>query len=320
MNKIGEIIYQNLKTKYYSDGRTDKFKILFCPYKDEMWDSMQTIYEAAIKDSQILAKIMPIPYYTLQNLKPKGIRIEYENDKHNFPDALDSEKWDVIIFHYPYDNCNTLTRPLLFSTDLKAFCKHLVLVGYACVGGRLPTLTETSIPGVRNADLVVWENEEAANEAQKQLSGKSNAECVGWGSAKYDCVFYEHYHFPMAWRKKSEGKKKILLQSSIVPYMNCSYKLDQIEQVIQKYEKQTNYFLLWRFHPLYRTTILAHRPHELIRFNSLVTRVNNMPNGCIDEEEMPEKSIVFCDEMISDGSSLVHLWNKTGKKLTLLDR
>lgn len=315
----GEKIFNNLKEKYYTEGRTDKFKVLFCPYKWEMWDCMATIYGYAKRDSDTEVKIMPIPYFTLQNMKPKALKMDFIEHQKEFPNAL-NEKWDIIIFHYPYDNCNSLTRPLLFSSNLKCFCKHLVLTEYFVIGNRMPSVTELSCPGVRNADLIIYETEEQAEYAKKELSGKSNAECVGWGSAKYDLLKSEKSTPPVVWEQKMRNRKVILLQTSIVPYMNNPHKLEQIEQILDKYEKNNNVCLIWRPHPLYRDTVIAYSPHNLKKFDSLVERVEKSDKDIFDYGETAELTMNLADEMISDRSSLVTLWQTTGKKLTLLER
>ena len=60
---IGETIAKNLIERY------NPASILFCPYKEEMWDSMQTIYEYFYENCEenIAVSIMPIAYYTLSN-------------------------------------------------------------------------------------------------------------------------------------------------------------------------------------------------------------------------------------------------------------
>ena len=315
----GEKIFSNLKKKYYTEGRTDKFKILFCPYKQEMWDSMSTIYKAAKSDYDTLTEIMPIPYFTLQNVLPKNLRLDFEHHRDNFPSSLSGEKWDIIIFHYPYDKNNNITRPLILSSDLKHFCKHLVLVEYFVIGNRMPSDTELNCPGVKIADLVVYETEEQAEYAQQKLRGKTDTECVGWGSAKYDLVT-EVFSLPSDWKEKINGRKVSLLQTSIVPYLNNPHKLEQIESIISKYENNNGVCLIWRPHPLFRDTIIAHSPHNLKKFDLLVERMTKSDKDIFDNTELAERTMSIADEMISDRSSLTILWEKTGKKLTRLER
>lgn len=316
---IGEQIAKNLIEKY------NPKHVLFCPYKEEMWDSMQTIYEA-FKKTDIHTEIMPIAYYSLNNGRFFDIHIEFPDYASNFPMMLKRDKynrqdsvWDLIIYHYPYDNLNNVTRPLLYSNELKAFCKRLVLVGYACVGGRLPVKQEVSYSGVRNSDLVIYETEPQAEEARKLLNGQPNwnGECVGWGSAKYDMI--EKAEIPDEWKKKAEGKRVVLLQSSIVPYLQDKNKVSQIEHIIKSYANNPKVCLIWRPHPLYIDTIISRPPRgDLRRFADLQEFVKKSPKDIYDDTKTPETAIKFADEMISDPSSLVILWKTTGKKLTMI--
>ena len=308
---IGQTIAENLIKKYNPKS------VLFCPYKEEMWDTMQTIYEA-FERRGFVTGIMPMPYYTLQNGRITDLKIEFGDYKAGFPMKL-KRKWDIIIFHYPYDNLNNVTRPLLYSNELKAFCKHLVLVSYAVTGGRLPQEEEIIYPGVRNSNLVISETEEQANAANKLLKGYPgwNGEFVGWGSAKYDMV--ELAEIPMEWQAKGMGRKKILLQTSLRPFLENRNKLNQIDNIVSNYITNPKVCLIWRPHPLLRDTVIAHHNNELKRYDSLVDMVKRSEKDIFDETPIPESSIRFADEMITDRGSLIFLWQKTGKKMTVLE-
>ncbi len=319
---IGETIAKNLIEKYNPKS------VLFCPYKEEMWDSMKTIYDYFDEETNILVEVMPIAYYTLKGNKVNGLKIEFQDlYRENFPMMLTwgeseayggSNKWDIIIFHYPYDNLNNVTRPMIYSSVLKEFCNHLVLVHYAC-RELLPTKEDLVYAGVRNSDLVIFDNEEQAREAGRFLNNQFgwHGECVGWGSAKYDMI--EQAKIPTEWQQKAEGKRVVLLQSSIIPYLQNKNKLNQIESIIKSYINNPKVCLIWRPHPLYRETIIAHQRNDLWKFTELKDMVAKSPKDILDTTPTPEKSLKFADEMISDRSSLVTMWKTTGKKLTMLE-
>ena len=308
---IGQTIFKNLKAKFKGEG---KFKILFCPYKQEMWDSMETIYTTAVNDDETECGIMPIPYFTLMNLQPIEARIEFGDYGKNFPNMLNDD-WDVIIFHYPYDNLNNVTRPMIYSSHLKKFCKHLVLVHYACRGDGDITDKDALYSGVKNSGLVIFETEQQAEHAQRVLKAFCNwqGECVGWGSAKFDLV--GKLNCPKDWAEVIKGRKTVFLQTSIIPLMNRQDKLKQIREVLESHKDKC---IIWRPHPLYEATILAHRPQDYEEYAQLVTDFLQTDN-IFDTTSTPEIAISVADEMISDRSSLVTLWNATGKKITMLE-
>lgn len=312
---VGENIAEKLIERY------NPTSVLFVPYKEEMWDTMQTIYDS-FERRGFVTGIMPMPYFTLDNGKIHDLKMEF--DYNNFPMMLKegyskeyggTNKWDIIIFHYPYDNLNNVTRPVMYSNELKAFCYHLVLVSYAVTGGRLPFESEVVYGGVKNSDLVITETEEQAEVANQFMKRHGfRTEFVGWGSAKYDMI--DLVEIPKEWEAKGEGKRKIFLQTGLVPYLKDRNKLDKVETLIRKYINDPNVCLIWRPHPLLRDTIIAHHSGELRRFHDLMELVQKSDKDIWDESKLPETPIKFADEMISDASSLVILWKKTGKKFT----
>ena len=316
---VGENIANNLIEKY------NPTSVLFVPYKEEMWDTMKTIYEA-FKKKGIYTGVMPMPYFTLDNGRIFDLKQEFGIFGHNFPMMLKDgkterygggKKWDIIIYHYPYDNLNNVTRPVMYSNELKAFCYNLVLVSYAVIGDRLFYESELLYSGVKNSDLVISETEEQAEKANKFVSMHGfRTEFVGWGSAKYDMI--ELAEIPKEWIEKGEGKRKVFLQTGLVPYLKDKNKFNQVESIIRKNINDPNVCLIWRPHPLLRDTIIAHHRGELRKFHDLMELVQKSDKDIWDESKMPETPIKFADEMISDASSLVILWKKTGKKLTMI--
>ena len=319
MSKIGEKIFYNLKEKYKTG---EDFKILFCPYKETMYDSMKTIVDTALLDNETCVSVMPIPYFTLQNNAPYESRMEFAELKDNFPTALNND-WDCIVFHYPYDLQNNLTRPMLFSSELKRFCKHLVLVFYGCRGDREVREDEVLLTGVLNSDLIVYETQAQADRATeiiKTYYPNWNGENVAWGTAKTDCLLdCKDEKVILDYKNIIKGRKVILLQTSIVPLLNDNNKIDNIETIINKYIKDDSVCLIWRPHPLYRDTLIAHRPQFLEQYDALVERFKKSKKDILDISKYPQSVISIADEMISDMSSLVVMWKqlKPSNKLTM---
>ena len=310
---IGYEIFKKLKVRYKTG---EQFKILFCPYKNSMWDSMETIWEKAVQDDETTTNVMPIPFFTLNELKPQKIHMEFPQFN-SFPEVL-NEGWDVILIHYPYDQRNTITRPLLTSYMLKFFCRHLVFLNYAVIGNKDVVKMEAQLPALCNADLVIAENERIAEQTKAALEEINvHNEVVPWGSPKYDklCIPYE---LPDEWKDKVEGKRVILFQTSIVPYMRNPHKIMQIDKVLKEYMEKDDVCLWWRPHPLYEETILAHRPLEIKKWEDMKNRVKKSRHIFDDTPDL-HRAISMTDEMITDTSSVVILYEYTGKKITMLE-
>ena len=311
---IGKEIFEKLKARYKTG---EYFKILFCPYKEDMFDSMQTVWENAVLDTKTITDIMPIPYFTLVNVLPNETKMEFPQYKSNFPEIL-NDGWDVIVIHYPYDTKNNVTRPMLTSGMLKFFCKKLVLIPYAVIGDRELTREEAYFPANKNCDLLICESEKQAKQLRKYfIDGNITTEAVGWGSPKFDKL-EQDYSVPPAWQKKINGKKVILLQTSLIPFLQKENKLEQIEEIIDKYFDDDSVCLWWRPHPLLEASIMAHRPSKLEGYQKLLRKVDESRH-ILDLTSEMHRAIVNTDEMISDRSSLVILYMHTGKPITLME-
>ena len=81
-----------------------------------MWDSLESIYESAEKDSDCEVYIMPIPYYD----KEENERLTKLHDESNLYSAsldivsckehtVDEIDPDIIFIHNPYDDGNLIT-------------------------------------------------------------------------------------------------------------------------------------------------------------------------------------------------------------------
>lgn len=311
---IGKEIFEKLKARYKTG---EYFKILFCPYKEDMFDSMQTVWESASRDTKTITDIMPIPYFTLVNVLPNETKMEFPQYQLNFPEIL-NDGWDVIVIHYPYDTKNNITRPMLTSGMLKFFTKHLVHINYAVIGNRDVDEVDGSFPAYKNCDLIVCEQEKHAKQLTKILRERQiDTECVGWGSPKYD-MLERGGVLPPAWEKKIICKHVILLQTSLIPFMTHDNKLEQIEEIIDKYFNDDSVCLWWRPHPLLEATIKAHRPSKLEGYKRLLKKVEESRHILDLTSDMP-RAIAETDELISDRSSLVILYMHTGKPITLME-
>lgn len=289
----GENIYKNLKEKYGIKS------ILFCPYKEEMFDSMESVYEAALKDNEVEVGIMAVPYFTLWQLIPVGLKQEFNGI--GFPFAL-NQRWDVIVFHYPYDTKNTITRPLITSGVMKCFCSKLVYIPYYLTDDIEFKENVASQPGIINSDLVIVSNERQRQTLENHFKKHNvGAEIVAWGSPKED---RREVEIPESWKQKKDGRKVVLLQTSVIPYLNNVNKLKEIEEFIDNTED----CILWRPHPLYEDTIKSIRPYELAKFYLLKEKVD-----ILDDTSDYRIAFEFCDEMVSDGSSIDTLFIKTQK-------
>lgn len=295
--------------------------ILFMPYKEEMWDSMESVYEAFDNDDNFYGKvdICPMPYYRIgTDGKLDKLCCEFGNDFLNFsPEKINDA--DAVVIHNPYDKFNMVTQTLLFSRAFKDMGKVLIYIPYFAVGDNL---SDNLIhqPGVLNADMIFVESEKQkeiyTNTILKHLHKDISNKIYVCGSPKFDAL-KKQYAMPMEWfNAKALGKKLILFNTSLVPFLkNPNEKLGQIKHIISEYSQKEDCYLIYRPHPLLEQTIKRLAP---TKYEEYMRILDSSYNFYLDKSSCFSRAIVFADELITDPSSLVILWKSTNKPITII--
>ena len=105
-----------------------RLKVVFFPYKAEMWDSLESFYLAARSDPECDAYLVPIPYFELDRAR-NVMAPNYDIDRfpaeenpiaYNEFDHTDGSI-DIAYIHNPYDEGNLVTSvlPAYYSAELK---------------------------------------------------------------------------------------------------------------------------------------------------------------------------------------------------------
>lgn len=336
----------------------DKKEIAFMPYKASMWDSLESVYLAAREDENCEAYVVPIPYFDRKADKTLG-EMHYEGEeypanilitnweKYNFEERLP----DVIYIHNAYDDSNLVTCVHLrfFSSNLKKYTEKLVYIPYFVLEEIDPNDQEKIdamkhfcfLPGIVNADRVILQSENMRqiymNEYAKVVETAGGTidrkqleeKFLGTGSPKFDKVMStkkEDLDIPEEWLriiKKPDGswKKIIFYNTSVTPL------LQREERMLEKMKDVFNIFkrccdeviLLWRPHPLIKTTIESMRPQLWNVYNQIVKQYKDEGWGIYDDTPDVDRAVVLCDGYYGDPSSIVQLMQKVGKPVMLQD-
>lgn len=295
--KVSKKIQKQL-TKLYSgikyDMPEDRKEVVFLPYKASMWDSLESVWEAADADENTDAYVIPIPYF---DKNPDGSFKEehYEGDLYpkNVPITrydtydLETRRPDVIYIHNPYDECNHVTsvHPYFYSKNLRKFTDKLVYIPYFVLPEIEPDDQEAVdnmkhfcfMPGTIYADQVIVQSEKMRTiyideyrKAAKEMDllyehvDRSFLEkkFLGLGSPKLDKVSNtkkENLEIPAEWLKvitKPDGSwKKIVFYNTSV-----SALLHHDEKMLRKMES-----VFEMFKKNQEEVALLWRPHPLIQ-------------------------------------------------------
>ena len=355
--KIYKMLRQRLikATNSFKRDVPTRIEAVFLPYKASMWDSLESVWRAADEDENCDAYVIPIPYYD-KNPDGSFRKMHCEDDQYpayvpiTRYDAFDFEKHhpDMIYIHNPYDGLNLVTsvHPFFYSDHLKKFTDQLIYIPYFVLGEikpeeeqRIKTMQHfCTTPGVYNADKVIVQSEDMRQvyiQVLMKESGSHNAaarkywedKILGLGSPKYDkvaCTKKEELEIPKPWldlilRPDGSWKKIILYNTSIGGLLTHNEKmLAKINYVLDVFRKnQEEAVLMWRPHPLIESTLTSMRPQLWKTYRAIRDRYLAEGWGIYDDTADLDRAIEVSDAYYGDGSSVVQLYQQTGKPVMI---
>ncbi len=330
----------------------ETIEVVFLPYKASMWDSLESVWQAAEKDENCQAYVIPIPYY---DRNPDGSFKEMHYEGELYPDYvpithyeeydLEEHHPDMIYIHNPYDGQNLVTsvHPAFYSEQLKRYTDCLVYIPYFVLGEISPDNQDAvngmkhfcMAPGVVNADKVVVQSESMRQVYINVLTGQTGEhtrhywedKILGLGSPKFDKVQAanrKEQDIPEEWLgaiQKPDGswKKVILYNTSVGALLQENERIvEKMREVFQTFkEYQENITLLWRPHPLAKATIEAMRPELWKSYVQLVQEYKEAGWGIYDDTADLNRAIALSEAYYGDWSSVVQLCQKAGVKVMI---
>ena len=332
-----------------------KKDIVFLPYKASMWDSLESVWKAANEDKEHCnTYVIPIPYC---DRNPDGTAKEWHCEREFFPADVPTLNWqdvdlkqmhpDVIFFHYPYDDCNYVTSvdAAYYSRNLKQCTDKLIYIPYFVL--QEPKFDYDNLeqedkireaedklsnfilePGVMNAHQSVVQSEAMKRVYVNVLTRYTNVpreywekHILGLGSPKFDKVANssrEDYELPEEWQRIIRGRKTVLYNTGLSTMLK--YKdtyLDKVRSVLQIFKGQDDVVLWWRPHPLLRATFQSMNSDLLTEYDEIVSRYRQEGWGIYDDTAELERAVAWTDGYYGDGSSVVQLYEKTGKMVMI---
>lgn len=346
VKKALDVFFQQIQEE------NETYRILFLPYKYSMWDSFSSIFEVAKEDENCEAYVMPIPYYDKDQ---EGNLTEMHDESESYPDDVGIISWqdnqvdeidpDVIFIHNPYDGNNRLTsiHPKYYTNKL--VCKDRVViyvpyyVSYTDDEGILISIGGAEV----YADYVIAQSEwykkrfEQLIDNYKKTNGMINDLIVSYdngnkfivlGNPKYDKIrSLTKYEYPLKddWKEKlldTSGNKKftVLLDTTIEILTKGKEKtLKKVEEVIDFFEKQKDFALIWRPHPLIKPTLRKMCPELIPTYVKLVNRCKNLYNCIFDDTNDMHTAIAWSDAFMGKYGSMIELYRVTKKPTIMLE-
>ena len=262
--------------------------VLFLPYNASMADSMVSVVGSA-KRLGLKVHVYPLSFTSCG--VERNEFVEGEIEKPNIED------FDAVVYHNPYDDSNFVTEvEKEFHSDKMKGKTTLVYIPYYCGISNMDFMTK---PGVRNADIIFCDPEDELDYQMLYPDKK----IFGVESPKMDTI--------------EEGTgNAILICTSLIPFLEKSgSKIAAYRGWINDMEGEE---IIFRPHPLMRETIETLAPTKLEEWDKLIEEVK--AKGIeIDTEPQIGKTFARCKLLVSDGSSVVKMWEKTEKPCFLID-
>lgn len=325
----------------------DKKEIVFLPYKASMWDSLESVWKKVAAEPDCDAYVIPIPYY---DRNPDGTfgTMHYEADEYpdyvpvtSFNDYNIAERRpDEIYIYNPYDECNRVTsvHPAFYASELRKYTDMLIYIPYFVAINDNVERHFCTTPGVFYAHKVIVQSEKTREiyieELQKYekehdckgVFGDIKAKIIAGGSPKFDKVMeakLEDFDVPEEWKRlieNSDGsRKKVLLYNTTIESMlrNTEKMLDKIEDVLKVFRDNPKVVLLWRPHPILKTTLKSMRSEFFERYEQIEKKYIDGGWGIYDDTSDMYRAITLSDAYYGDWSSMVELYKRTGKLIMI---
>lgn len=213
-----------------------RLEVVLCPYKASMWDSMESVWKACVKDNNCDAYVVPVPYYDRNPDYSLG-DMYYEGDRlpPNVPvmhyDGYDfgERRPDAVFIHNPYDDGNFVTSvdPRFYSGELKKNTDMLVYVPYFLFPKK-PEEHLINNPVLDHADCVIVQNERT-REAYLNVIDKRNVNpglkkhVLALGTPKTDKIHEickSGVAVPEQWEVRAKGKINLFINTNVSLIMN----------------------------------------------------------------------------------------------------
>ncbi|MCI8400783.1 MAG: hypothetical protein HFI38_01590 [Lachnospiraceae bacterium] len=337
----------DIKNKIISGLPSGKKEVVFLPYKASMWDSLESVWQAAAEDADCDAYVVPIPYY---DKKADGSLGEMHYEGGEYPDYVPVVSWkeydiarrrpDAIYIHNPYDDWNYVTtvHPDFYAPRLRSFTDLLVYIPYFIAIDDEVEDHFCVAPGILCAHKVVVQSEKVRKRYIEELRrfekenhcqgkfGDIEEKITALGSPKFDKVRSakrDEYELPEEWKnqiRRPDGSvKKVIFYNTTVSSMLKQQEkmLAKIRDVFRVLQTQEDTVLLWRPHPLLKSTLRSMRPGLLAEYEQIEQEYREGGWGIFDDSPDLYRAITWSDAYYGDMSSVVELYKQTGKPVMI---
>lgn len=313
-------------------ARKKKKRLVFLPYKVSMWDCMESVWQAAMEDTDNCeVYVAAIPYCDRNADMTAG---EWFCEKELFPENVKVQDWqdftyeklkamqpDAIFIHNPYDDYNTATSvdPQFYSYKLKECTRRLVYIPYyATTGG----MSEGQAFGklYTYIDDIIIQAEALCPYFDDIVQDKLRP----LGSPKFDKIIDLCKNPPVPpaeWQPLMNGKTVYFYNTSLSGMLHDPPAFfRKMRYVFSQFMGREDACLIWRPHPLMLSTMKSSCPQYIDEYQSVKREFFEKRVGIYDDTPIMENTIAMCDCYIGDaGTSVTAIFGVVGKPMFILN-
>ncbi|MBQ3918229.1 MAG: glycosyltransferase family 8 protein, partial [Oscillospiraceae bacterium] len=324
--------YKNALDRFEGAGEPDrKLRVVFFPYKIQMWDSLSSVYQAAIDDPHCEVSVVPIPYRQYDKGADRWnecyegeafAKLFQVEDHRKYMGGAAHETVDIGYIHNPFDELNSVTRVVsdFYSYNLKKYVRKLIYVPYYVTGGFMSeAYVQLSSNTYVDVHVAQCENYIRAFESRSAAD-----KVIPLGSPKLDRVIEltrENVSYPPEWGLQKTGKKLVFVNTSINNLLQFGdYALKKLKKIFEAVEGRDDIFIVWRPHPLLKSTISAMRPELSEMYEELLSYFNDNSIGVYDTTDDISRVVAVCDAYVGEEStSVINLFAVVGKPVYIIN-
>lgn len=325
----------------------DRKVVVFMPYKASLWDSLESVWKAAVSDPSCDVYVVPLPYCerefdgTLGEVCYEGEQFPKEADVINFETFnFTLQHPDMIFIHNPYDEYSIVATvpPMFYAKELRKYTDKLIYIPWFVVDDFDESDTGSysimdyfcTMPGVVCADKIVVHSEQMRKMYIKKLTEFAGDETeqvweekiLGLGSPKFDKERERRnaVKMPEEWKKiifKGDGSQKKVILYNTVPEAILEHgnaMIDKIRNTLAVFEGQKEEIaLVWCANLSKSDYVKTLEPKLWKKYQQLVKEYSGAGWGiCCDlsKDEEREAILKFGHGYYGDPDAVVRLCRK----------
>ena len=303
-------IFNNIPTQY---------KVVFLPYYESTWDSLESVWEAFKNDPLFITQITIIPINRNIGTDHKIIYKDYLSEKgiphvHYEIYNFEKDKPDIVFINQPYDGVNI---EKFMSHNIRSHVGMMVYIPYAAyMHVNFPKekhidemKRHTELPIHNFSDMIITGGITFAN-AFKKIS-KNGYKIIVLGSPKYDLLYKQlknkaGYNNKTEWEIKINGKITFMLNTryeSLHAHDVLNNTPAWFTYLINFIKNDDNLALIWRPHPL-TFNFLDKITQPLKKLFDMI-QSGRIENIILDDSENASSAFMYSNAVLSELSSLI---------------